>query len=102
MYYNDAILVVGVKGDKIDWVEPVTLSKSAEFKVHTSDITDNFNDLVSKFDEVIGNHWEKVILEDYSYLAGDIELPLWYEIIIIIINIVGSFFVFRYMFKHEL
>lgn len=102
MYFNDAMLVIGVKDNKILWTEPVSISKSAEFKVYSTNLTDNFQDLIPKFSEVLKTHWVKPNLDDFKYLAGDIDLPLWYEILIVIINLVGSFFVFRYMFKHEL
>lgn len=102
MYFNDAMLVIGVKDNKILWTEPVSISKSPEFKVYSTNLTDNFQDLIPKFSDVLKNHWVKPNLDDFKYLAGDIDLPLWYEILIVIINLVGSFFVFRYMFKHEL
>jgi hypothetical protein len=102
MYFNDAMLVVGVKDNKILWTEPVSISKSPEFKVYSTNLTDNFQDLIPKFSDVLKNHWVKPNLDDFKYLAGDIDLPLWYTFIIIILNIVCSFLVFRYMFKHEL
>lgn len=102
MYFNDAMLAIGVKDNKILWTEPISISRSAEFKVYSTNLTDNFQDLIPKFTEVLNLHWKKPNLDDFKYLAGDIDLPLWYEILIIIINIIGSFFVFRYMFKHEL
>lgn len=102
MYYNDIMLVAGVKDNKILWIEPISLSKSAELKVYLTNLTDNFDDLILKFENNIKNYWQKPNLEDYSYLAGDIDLPLWYTFIVIILNIVCSFFVFRYMFKHEI
>ena len=102
MYFNDAMLVIGVKDNKILWTEPVSISKSPEFKVYSTNLTDNFQDLIPKFSDVLKNHWVKPNLDDFKYLAGDIDLPLWYTFIIIILNIVCSFLVFRYMFKHEL
>ena len=102
MYFNDAMLVIGVKDNKILWTEPVSISKSPEFKVYSTNLTDNFQDLIPKFSDVLKNHWVKPNLDDFKYLAGDIDLPLWYSFIIIILNIVCSFLVFRYMFKHEL
>ena len=101
-YFDDAMLIISVIDNKINWIEPLSLSKSASFKVHSTDLTDNFDDLVAKFKNVIDQHWEAPNLEDYSYLAGDINLPLWYEIFIVILNIIGSFFLFRYMFKNEI
>jgi len=102
MYYNDAMLVIGVKDNKIIWIEPISLSKSAEFKVHSTNLTDNFNDLIPKFSDVIKNYWQKPNLEEYSYLSGDIDLPFWYELLIVIINIIGSYLAFRFMFNHQL
>ena len=103
MYFNDAMLIIGVgPNDSINWIEPISLSKSADFKVHNIDLTNNFEDLIVKFKDNINKYWIKPNLEDYSYLAGDINIPLWYEILIVLFNIVGSFFVFRYMFKHEI
>lgn len=102
MYFTDAMLVIGVKDNNILWTEPVSISKSAEFKVFGTNLTDNFQDLIPKFADVLKNHWVKPNLDDFKYLAGDIDLPLWYEIIIVFINLIGSYFVFRYMFKHKL
>lgn len=101
-HFEDAMLVISVTDNKINWIESLSLTKSAEFKVYSTDLTDNFEDLVPKFEEVIKKYWKTPNLEDYSYLAGDINLPLWYIFIIIILNIVCSFFVFRYMFNHRL
>lgn len=102
MYFNDAMLVIGIKDDKILWTEPVSISKSAEFKVYATNLTDNFQDLIPKYSEVLEKYWKKPDLNDFKYLAGDIEMPIWYSLLIVITNIIGSFFVFRYMFKHEL
>lgn len=102
MYFNDAMLVIGVKDNKILWTEPVSLSKSAEFKVYSTNLTDNFQDLIPKFTDVLKNYWKKPNLDDFKYLSADIDLPLWYELLIVFTNLIGSFFVFRYMFKHEL
>lgn len=102
MYFNDAMLVIGVKDNKILWTEPVSISKSAEFKVYATNLTDNFDDLIPKFTDVLKNYWKKPNLDDFKYLSADIDLPLWYELLIVFTNLIGSFFVFRYMFKHEL
>lgn len=101
-FFNDAMLVVGVKDDKILWTEAFSIKPSAEFKVYSTNLTDNFSELSQKYSEVLKQYWTAPNLEDFKYLAGDIDLPLWYEAIIVLLNIVGSFFVFRYMLTHEL
>lgn len=103
--FNDAMIVLGIDstdGTKILWTEPVSISKSAEFKVYSTNLTDNFEDLIPKYAEVLKMHWKKPNLEDYKYLANDIDLPLWYELVIVLLNIVCSAFAFRYMLRNEL
>lgn len=102
MHYNDAMLVVGVKENRIMWVESISLSKSAEYKVNSTYLKGSLEDLIPKFKEVLKRDWIKPNLEDYRYLAGDIDLPLWLEIIIVVFNMIASFLVFRYMFRNEL
>lgn len=100
--FNDAMIVIGTDGTKILWTEPVSVSKSAEFKVYSTNLTDNFEDLISKYSDVLKTHWKKPNLEDYKYLANDIDLPLWYELVIIFLNIVCSAISFRYMLTHRI
>ena len=100
--FNDAMLVVGTDGSKILWTEPVSISSSAEFKVYSTNLTESFDDLIPKFSEVLKNYWKKPNLDEYKYLANSIDLPLWYEALIVLLNIICSFIAFRYMLKHEL
>ena len=97
--FNDAMLVVGTDGSKILWTEPVSISSSAEFKVYSTNLTESFDDLIPKFSEVLKTHWKKPNLDEYKYLANAIDLPLWYEFLIVILNIICSFIAFRYMLK---
>ena len=98
------MLVVGLDGDKIKWTEIITIESPEleELKVYGVDLTNDITELVPKFEELIKKYWKKPNMENYSYLSGDIDLPIFYELLIVIINMIGSFFVFRYMFKHEL
>lgn len=102
--FNDAMIVVGVDStnSKILWTEALSISESAEFKVYSTNLTESFDDLMPKFSEVLKTHWKKPNLEDYKYLANSIDLPLWYEFLIVILNIICSALAFRYMLKHEL
>ncbi len=100
--FNDAMLVVGTDGSKILWIEPVSISSSAEFKVYSTNLTESFDDLIPKFSEVLKTHWKKPNLDEYKYLANSIDLPLWYESLIVLLNIVCSFIAFRYMLKYKL
>ena len=53
------------------------------------DLSESYFDYITMgFGEVIKKYWKTPNLEDYSYLAGDINLPLWYIFIIIILNFI--------------
>ena len=104
-YFYDAMIVVGVdstNSSKILWTEALSISDSAEFKVYSTNLTESFDELIPKFSEVLKTHWKKPNLEDYKYLANSIDLPLWYEFLIVILNIICSALAFRYMLKNEL
>ena len=101
-YFYDAMIVVGTDGSKILWTEALSISDSAEFKVYSTNLTESFDELIPKFSEVLKTHWKKPNLEDYKYLANSIDLPLWYEFLIVILNIICSALAFRYMLKNEL
>lgn len=100
---NDAILVVSITGNKINWTQSVSLTKSAEFIVESTSFQDvTLQNLTEKFKNNILKNWKPVRMEDYKYLSGDIDLPWGFEIFIVFLNIVGSFFVFRYMLHNEI
>lgn len=104
-YFYDAMIVVGVDStdsNKILWTEALSISDSAEFKVYSTNLTESFDELIPKFSEVLKTYWKKPNLEDYKYMANSIDLPLWYEFLIVILNIICSALAFRYMLKNEL
>lgn len=93
-YKNDAVLVMGVDANgSMLWSEAFGLTKNANFFVQNRDAT---------LDEFLNNtvaHWTRTSMEEYKYLANDIELPVWVQVLVVFLNLVGSFFLFRFMIE---
>lgn len=93
---NDAVLVVSVdKNGTINWIDSFGFTKSAEFLVANKNIDKNVSTLAVSFNKNIEQYWKRTPMEEYKYLSGDIDLPLGYEIFLVVLNIIGSFVVFR-------
>lgn len=113
---NDAVLVVSIDkntGD-LNWVDSFGFTKSAEFFTANRSIQSdmgagiNFKHLnvngtsdvmsfVMRYRYNIDHYWKRTPMEDFKYLAGDIDLPLGYEIFLVLINLIGSAALFRFM-----
>ena len=99
---NDAVLVVGVdKNGSVNWTSSFGFTKSAEFLVSNENMTD-INQLVPTFTNNIMKHWKRTPMEDYKYLSADIDLPLWFEALVVLLNVIGSALIFRFMFNNRL
>jgi len=95
---NDAILIVSVdKNGTLNWVDSFGFTKSAEFFVANRNIEGNIDTLTQGFIHNIQMYWKRTPMEEYKYLSGDIDLPIGYEIFLVVLNIIGSFVVFRLM-----
>ena len=93
---NDAVLVVSVNKDgSINWIDSFGFTKSAEFFVYNRNIDKNISSLAKNFTANINMYWKRTPMEDYKYLSGEIDLSLNFEIFLILLNIVGSFVLFR-------
>jgi hypothetical protein len=110
---NDAVLVVSVTNGEINWIDSFGFTKNAEFFVANRSIeqdvskdtfksVSNAENFVARFSYNIDHHWKRTPMEEYKYLAGDIDLPLWFEIMTVLLNVVGSFLAFRFMFNNRI
>jgi hypothetical protein len=110
---NDAVLVVSVTNGEINWIDSFGFTKNAEFFVANRSIeqdvskdtfksVSNAENFVARFTYNITQHWKRTPMEEYKYLAGDIDLPLWFEIMTVLLNVVGSFLAFRFMFNNRI
>jgi hypothetical protein len=95
---NDAVLVVSVdKNGTVNWTDSFGFTKSAEFLVANRNIDKNVSTLANMFIQNVEKHWKRTPMEEYKYLSGEIDLPLGFEIFLVMLNLIGSFVLFRLM-----
>jgi len=98
---NDAVLVISLdKNKSIKWVDSFGLTKNAEFFVQNRNIQD-MNTSIDSFLNNIDKHWQRTSMEEYDYLKGDIDTPWWFEVLVALINLVGSFFLYRWFIRNN-
>lgn len=99
---NDAVLVVSVTNGKLNWVDSFGFTKSAEFFVANRNIKTMDGLMCLQFTDNIAKYWKRTPMEEYKYLISDIDVPVQFEIFVVLLNALGSFFLFRWMLKNEL
>lgn len=100
---NDVIVIIGAPAfPKIAWVAIIAWTDNEQFKVELRDNVYNLNDLTGKEDQLgaviaaqIGKPkdkggWLRRPMSQMEYLAGDISLPLWATLIVLIITAAAS------------
>lgn len=97
---NDAVLVVSLdKNGSVKWIDSFGFTKNVEFFTQNRNIKD-LN--VSEFLVNINKYWKRIPMEEYKYLVGEIDIPWWYELMVVLLNLIGSFFLFRWMIQKGL
>ena len=101
---NDVVLVIGVsdKGE-IQWTNILAWTNNTNFLVDGTKFLRDFNYNVSntnevllKFKDLVSNDFERKPMKEFDYLAENITLEWYWQFLIILINIVSSFFITRY------
>ena len=97
---NDCILLLGVDDNgTIQWSDSIAWTDSESFIVNSQNIKGNIKetqDIVNKFARLIENDYVRKSMKDFEYLTENIELEWYWQLLIFLINIVTSFFLFRY------
>ena len=83
---NDVVITIGVAGEKISWVNVRSWSSDKMLDVVTRDLImmlprvdkDMINDIIKT---TIPKHYKAQKMEDFEYLADDVEAPTWLYII---------------------
>jgi len=101
---NDAILILGVN-DKgiVEWSDTIAWTKNVDFLINATNIYEGMevnNELVKKFSKEILTHFERTPMESLSYLSRNISLPWWAQALVLLLNLVGSFFLFRKLMEN--
>jgi len=105
---NDTILILGVDDKKdIVWADSISWSKTVDFSINIGNVfTDskfNLNEvdkIVSTFENSIVKYYIRKPMEEFKYLSENITLPIGWQVFIFLLNVITSFFLFRYFLKN--
>jgi len=104
---NEAVLLLGVNGSKIVWSDVITWTKEMRF---VEILKSSFKDLDLKkdSDKVLNIFTKNIIkeyvrqpMEDFAYLKENITLKWYWQLFIILGNLVLSFFSLRYFLTNR-
>jgi hypothetical protein len=58
--------------------------------------------IVSKYEEAIEKYWKRLSMEEtYGYLKMEIDIPWYYQLLIVLFNLIGNFYIFRLYLKQN-
>lgn len=104
---NDSVLILGVdKNGSISWSDNLNWSSNQRFGIEMERNFDNLNIysdqniIVSTYKDIIMKYWTRLSMEDtYGYLKYEIDIPIYLQLILILLNLILNFFIFRYFNK---
>jgi hypothetical protein len=102
---NDAVLILGVSGDKIAWSDVIAWTNNSDFIVDCGNGFDVFNikdsdNIVKRFGDLIVKEYKRKPMEEFAYLKENITLEWYWQLAIFIGNVIMSFFIFRYFLSN--
>lgn len=107
---NDVILVIGLDKDgKINWTEILAWTNNTDFLVDGSKFLNddkftinNKNEILTKFRDLVIKGYVRKPMAEFDYLAENIELKWYWQLMIILINAISAFFIARYFLKNDM
>lgn len=100
---NDAILVLGMKDNVVEWSETIAWTKNIDFLVNQTKIYKGMKldeNLIDKFGAQINAYFVRTPMSEFKYLEDEISLSGWAQFAIVLLNLIGSFFLFRYFLEN--
>lgn len=103
---NDAILLLNVVDDKISWSDSINFLSGEEFSVSSKNGFDNLElnntkEILTKYEDLIKNDWKRVSMKNFEYLKGDVDIDVKWQLLVILINSLFNFFVFKYFLRNR-
>ena len=102
---NDIVLILGLDGDMIAWSDVIAWTNNSDFIVDcgyefdTFKIND-FDKIVGRFSNLIIKSYERKPMEEFAYLKENITLEWYWQALVLLGNIIMSFFIMRYMLSN--
>lgn len=106
---NDITLILGIdkKTKKIIWSDVITYTDNTDFIIN---LQNNFKDMnisdskgiISKFNSHIAKGYKRKPMEDFDYLKENITLEWYWQLLVLIGNLILSFFLFMILLEKEI
>jgi len=105
---NDVIVLVGIDGISIDWVDTITLGSNLGNELMTVKMHDDImalklvsEDIAGVITETITKHFDRTPMQNFEYLKDDIQPSIWMIILSIILCIGCNIGIFIYFNKNS-
>lgn len=102
---NDVIVLVGIDGISIDWVDTITLGSNLGNELMTVKMHDDImalklvsEDIAGVVTDTIAKHFDRKPMQEFEYLKDDIQPSIWLIILSIVLCVscnIGIFFYFK-------
>jgi len=105
---NDSILILGVdKKGNVIWSDSINWSDNEKYGIMLeksfNGLNINDNKIVNTYKDIILKYWKRLSMEEkYGYLKTEIEIPWYYQVLIILFNLTLNFFLYRYFLKNNI
>lgn len=99
---NDATLILGIDSNgKIIWSDVITYTNNTDFIIDCQNKFKGLNakdtdKILATFRTLINTQYVRKPMEEFNYLRENISLEWYWQFMVIIINMIASFFVFRH------
>lgn len=102
---NDAILILGMENGKVVWSDAIAWTNNTDFLVDCSNDFKGMtvdNTLVDKFSQLISSEYVRKPMKEFEYLKENITLDWYWQVIIFLINLLISGFLFRLFLTNQI
>ena len=100
---NDAILIVSLKDNKVQWSDTIAWTKNQDFLVNSTTLYKGMTvnkELVDTFIKDIEINFKRTPMSEFKYLENEISLSIWVQLLILLVNGVMSFFLYRMFLRN--
>ena len=93
---NDAILVLCMNQGRVEWSDTIAWTKNADFTVNATKIYKgkSIAEVIPMFESEIRKHFDRTEMKEYKFLEDDLSLTWWAQLIIVLLNLGGSAYLF--------
>ncbi len=100
---NDAVLILGIQDSgEISWSDTIAWTNNTDFIVDMGHGFEGLNvktdreKILARFENLIQTQYKRKPMEEFAYLKENITLEWYWQLLILVGNIVMSFFITRY------